>query len=293
MNENARKVLEEAELGDTVAMMQLADWYETGEEDCEQSPFLSSEWMRKAAEHGNVDAMLDTARRYEFGYGPVKDFGKALDWYKKAFSNGDATACFVLGQCFEHGKHLQKSIDNAIAFYEEGAKRGSPEAQLSLGYKYLDGKGVPRDSTRAVELFEQAGQGGQGSAYTALAIIYLAGEVVPRNAQMAFDLLGQSLLYFDVDQTVAVGDAAMMYGFCLLTGTGTHEDRVTGKAILEKAAEAGNPAAKEILKNKVVKDPMMQIYFGVDGADLFKRPTRNVWDVTDLLTIEKPKSSFF
>ena len=291
MADKLQDIRNEARDGNTVAMMQLSAWYETGEEGLEKSPFLSYEWMRKAAEHGDVDAQLDVGRRYQYGTGPVVDYSKALYWYKKAFSNGSGDACWHLATWFEKGEHLPLSLENAIAFYEEGAKRGSALCAQQLAYRYLDGAGVPRDGTRAMELFEQAGAGGQGSAYEALGVIYLSGDIVPRNPDMAFDLFGRALLYFDTDPSVAVGDAALHYAFCFLTGTGTPEDRKTGTEILQKAAEAGNPGATEIIATKKVRDPMMQIYYAVDGADLFKKPVHAYWDVSDLL-VDTAKSSF-
>lgn len=282
----ASETYKAARNGDPFAMKELSRLYADGREGMPRSTYKSFDWMMKAAENGDVEAQCEVARFYEFGFGVLADKQKALDWYKRAFSSGSAEACFTLALWFDRGEQLQQNRENAIAFYEEGAKRGSAPCQLHLGLKYLDGQGVPRDPVRAMELLEKAGEGGQGSAFETLGQIYLAGEIVPRNPEMAFDLFGRALLYFDVDPGIAVGQAAVHYALCLLTGTGCPEDRAVGTAILKKAAETGNAGAIEILRDKVIKDPQMQVYYGVDGADLFRKPVHPVWNVSSLLDSE-------
>lgn len=285
-DETTSEVYKAARAGDLFAMKELSRLYADGREGMPRSTYKSFDWMLKAAENGDVDAQCEIARFYEFGFGVPADEQKSLDWYKRAFSNGSAEACFTLAVWFDRGQHLAKSRDNAIAFYEEGAKRGSPGCQLHLGLKLLHGLGIARDGRRAMDLLEKAAEGGQGTAFETLGVMYLSGEFVPRNPQMAFEMFGRALLYFEIDPSIAVGNAAIYYALCLLTGTGCDEDRAMGTAILKKAAETGNTGSAELLQTKIVKDPQMQVYYGVDGSDIFKKPARPLWDISNLLDAE-------
>ena len=41
-------------------------------------------WYEKAAQRDHVDAMIDTATFYLFGYQTEQNTGKAIEWYKKS-----------------------------------------------------------------------------------------------------------------------------------------------------------------------------------------------------------------
>jgi TPR repeat protein len=42
------------------------------------------EWYQRAADAGNIDAMINLGRLYLDGKGVPKDYGKAREWYQKA-----------------------------------------------------------------------------------------------------------------------------------------------------------------------------------------------------------------
>lgn len=72
-----------AELGDAEAMLLLSRHYATGYL-VERSPVESFGWLKKAAEAGNREAMLKLAIMYRQGYGTAADPGEAEEWQKRA-----------------------------------------------------------------------------------------------------------------------------------------------------------------------------------------------------------------
>jgi hypothetical protein len=53
-------------------------------------------WILKAANAGDVGAMVTVAQAHENGRGGPKDVRKAVEWYRKAADVGDATAIEAL-----------------------------------------------------------------------------------------------------------------------------------------------------------------------------------------------------
>ncbi|HYD17890.1 MAG TPA: tetratricopeptide repeat protein [Patescibacteria group bacterium] len=281
MSDAVRELRALARKGDTKAMIQLSDLYYHGAEGLDPSRMKSFEWLLKAAELGDAAAQNAVGIRFESGDGVSKDVYKGLDWYLKAFAAGSADACFNLGLMYELGDHVPQMEAHAVAFYEEGAQRGSAACQQSLAFKYLHGSGVRADPVRAMELFELAGQGGRGGAFETLGTLYLAGNIVPRNPEMAYDYFLRALTFFDTDLSVSSGDAPLLLALCMLTGTGCKIDRRTGTEVLKRAAEAGNLVAEEALRDRVVRDPLIHIWFS--GAESFARNRKAEWDITNLL----------
>lgn len=281
MSDAVREMRALARKGDTKAMLQLSDWYYQGAEGLDPSHIKSFEWLLKAAESGDSYAQNAVGTRYEGGDGVNKDVFKAMEWYLKAFSNGNRDACFNLGILYELGEHVPKIEAHAIAFYEEGAQRGSAACQQNLAFKYLHGAGVKPDPQRAMELLELAGQAGRGSAFETLGTLYLAGDVVPRNPEMAYDCFLRALSHFDTDLVVSSGDTPLLVALCMLTGTGCKMDRKGGAEILRRAADAGNLVADEALRDRVVRDPLIHIWFA--GVENFDKNRKAEWDISNML----------
>ena len=280
MTDTVSEARAKARKGDTQAMMQLADWYYFGADGLDQSHIKSFEWLLKAAECGHAGAQNGIGARYELGDGVAKDPQKALEWYDKAIVGGDADACFNLGLVFEDGVLIAKDDEIAGKLYEEGAARGSVICQHRLGYKYLRGNGVRQDIPRALELLEFAGQSGYGSAYETLGMLNLEGELVPRNPERAYDYFSYALAHFDSDVMVATGNAPVLYALCLLTGMGCPKDRKGATEVLEKAAEAGNGVAEQVVRERIVRDPLIYTLFSPEYCE--KRPVGG-WDISTLL----------
>ena len=117
--------LQAAEKGNTAAMYELGNLYF-------QSP-KGFEWMKKAANGGNIDAMLYWGEYIYFMKDP--DFDKALHWLTKAADKGDVSAMLSLGHlyCTEippliHGRDYTKARE----WYAKAAEKGDAMAAEEL-----------------------------------------------------------------------------------------------------------------------------------------------------------------
>lgn len=280
MSDAVRDARANARKGDPVAMIMLAEWYHAGLEGLDKSQIKSFEWMLRAAEHGHFEAQNIVGGAYEMGDGVAKDSAKAIEWYEKAYGNGSPEACFNLGLIYEDGVLAPQDLPRSIQLYEEGVSRGSTLCQFRLGYKYLFGDSVNMDIARGMELLSFAGEGGYGSAYETLGTIHLGGMLVPRNPERAYDYFMRALTFYEVDARIATGNAPLLLALCLLTGTGCAKDRKGALEILEGAAEAGNVIAEQVVRTRMVRDPMVYMLF---AEHTMEKPLTMGWDVSTLM----------
>ena len=269
--------------GDPIAMIHLSRWHYLGEEGAVADREKSYEWARKAADKGSPEGQRMVGLKLEYGDGVKKDMVKAFEMYRKAYEGGDPEACYQLATFFEGAKGMEAHLPTATAYYEEGARRGCGSSQYQLAFRYLMGKGVPRNPAKALELLEESGRNGIPSAFEVLGRLYLQGRDTPKNADMAFDCFTRALEFFDVDDAIAIGDCPVYYALCLLTGTGCPENRKLGREVLQVAAGAENPIAKQILVDRVVRNPQIQACFGFDSTEAFRKKGSGDWDISHLL----------
>lgn len=283
MDSLLQETQKKADKGDVTAMMNLSRWHYSGEQGLALDRRKSYEWAQKAALTGNAEAQCMVALKLEGGDGVQRDMVKAFEMYRKAYEGGDAEACYQLAIFFEGAKGMEAHLPTAIAYYEEGARRGSGSSQYQLAARYLFGKGVGRDLARALKLLEESGNNGVASAFEVLGRLYLQGNAAPKNTGMAFDFFTRALEFFDIDKAIAIGECPIYYALCLLTGTGCAENRKLGMEVLQLAAGAENPVAREVLADRIVRNPHMQACFGFDGAEAYRKSGKAEWDISHLL----------
>ena len=110
----------------------------------------SMEWLRKAAEKGNINAQFSLGYLYLSGTGGPRSMSKALEWLTKAANSGHANAQFYLGSICESGEGLRAPDKvKAASWYTMAAERGHSEAQFRLAMLYQAGTGVVKNETEA------------------------------------------------------------------------------------------------------------------------------------------------
>lgn len=134
-----------AEKGDVEALVELAKRYRTGKGGVAQKLDEAFRLYSVAAGAGHVDAQFQAAYALHGGHGVPKDTVAAAEWYAKAAAAGHETATYNLG-CLVH-----------------------------LGV----GGGARRDMRRAAELFGKSGALGNSWGYAGLAAMHLDGDLGP------------------------------------------------------------------------------------------------------------------
>jgi len=133
-------------------------------------------WYRKAAESGDVKAMVNLGRMYLLGLGTKQDPKEAMHWLKLAASHDATKAKTLLGAALCEGKYLPKDEKTGIIYLRQAAAQGEPHACARLGQFYLFGEaGLQLDPNKAIPLLKQAADGGIPWSFGALAKIVRDG----------------------------------------------------------------------------------------------------------------------
>jgi hypothetical protein len=120
-----------AELGESSAMVDLGESYESGE-GVAQDPAQALRWFRRAAAADNTSGMLFLGAMYMFGESVPLNNAEAARWFQKATNKGNASAMYDLGTLYEDGKGVTKSTSIANQLYRRAAVLGNEEAKKRL-----------------------------------------------------------------------------------------------------------------------------------------------------------------
>lgn len=143
-----------AQSGNIEAMLALGNLFLHGgvAERDERSAF---NWYDKASKAGEIVAALPLAECYLQGWGTAPDYTLAVNLLIKASSNGESRAKDLLAVCYARGIGVTKDDAKAFALCTEAYIAGIPSACGNLGAMYLRGQGTAPDAERAVKLFEE------------------------------------------------------------------------------------------------------------------------------------------
>ncbi|WP_322517312.1 tetratricopeptide repeat protein [Rhodopseudomonas palustris] len=143
---------------------------------------------------------------------------------------GSRRAIYALGRAYAANKQPAE----AIAAFRKAADKGSTSAMVELGVAYASGAGVARDDAKARQLFERAAEAGNPRGVSNLAAL---GGGAPADAGKTRALLAKGA---DTN-----AEAQYQLGMMLAEGVGGPKDDVAARALFEKAAAQGHPAALE------------------------------------------------
>lgn len=204
-------------------------------------------WYRKAADQGNVEAMVRLAWALMDGDGNSQEIIKL---YRKAAGAGHPVAQHQMGY-FSDGAE-------SIAWYRKAAAQGYRSSLATLGQFYLRGTNVPKDDVEALKWFKLAME--QGDLNSQWNVAYLrergkGGE--PKDLNLAVDLYIDAALKDHApsidrlqdlcsEETLAARRGDMFY---TLAQIAEKRGRLDGaQRFLESAARAGHPKAQAELK---------------------------------------------
>src|SRR5436305_345030 len=82
---------------------------------------MAAKWYEKAANNGNIRAMINIGLLYLNGDGVDKDHNKAFELFKQSAEGGDLDGIVNLGYCYENGIGVEKDLKMAAKWYEKAA----------------------------------------------------------------------------------------------------------------------------------------------------------------------------
>lgn len=131
------------------------------------------EWMTKAADQWNVNAIDDLAGYYAKGEIVPQDYDKVVDLYMTA-AYQDMGAVFMLGRIFWDGKIASQDKQAAMQYFTFAGEHGNVKAQFLLAVMYMEGKDiVPQDYAKSLYWFTKAAECGDANSQYLLADIYM------------------------------------------------------------------------------------------------------------------------
>ena len=147
-----------------------ATWAQPSSKAAASSAIMAKavDWLRRAAEQGDVGGQRNLALCYYEGWGVEQDQEAAARWYEKAAEQGDADAQDMLSWMKLLGGGCAQDYVAARTWAEKAAAQGRAGAMARLGDIHHNALGVPRDPALAAEWWERAAKlghaGGAGDA---------------------------------------------------------------------------------------------------------------------------------
>lgn len=106
--------------------------------------FLS---LKIDADNGDINAQKDISHHYL----QHNQYQKAFEYISKAAESKDEEALFYLASYYEAGKGVSQSFEEAAKYYTLSAKQGFRRAQFQLGLMYIQGRGVTASRSEAAK----------------------------------------------------------------------------------------------------------------------------------------------
>jgi len=86
-----------------------------------------NEWLKKAAEQGNVRAQSTLGTMYSLGVGVSKNDKISMQWHKMAADQGDSKSLLMLGFMYSGGKGTQPNLATAKQYFRLACNNGEKE----------------------------------------------------------------------------------------------------------------------------------------------------------------------
>lgn len=165
-----------ADRGESNAMYYLA-MLVRDEKVSDIKPTRAIALLRRAAERDSMNARFALAQAYEYGmFGLTRNHAVALDWYRRAADADVAAAIYELGYFAYYGKDQPRDLPAAAKFLRRAADLDIAEAMVLLAHMHRAGEGgLERSDAKAVALLQKAVEAEDMYAMSELADMYDEG----------------------------------------------------------------------------------------------------------------------
>ncbi len=174
-----------AEGGNVKAESELGKLLEVGGAGFERDPAEAAKWYQEAAELGNVDAQLWLGDLYATGRGVAHNDAIALTWYRAAADKRADGAADKYAALYEKVHGEPPPLNDAVTAQVQAAENGDVEKQYQLGRTYASGAAVALNYAEAAKWFREAADNGHVDAQHQLGYLYENGLGVTRDVTEA------------------------------------------------------------------------------------------------------------
>lgn len=175
------KIKEDAENGDTDAMIQYARMLEEGK-GVKKDIVKAKKLYKSAADKGNAKGCIAYAKPYNLKIIQYLKDQRAhkqskitqdelnearkitLKYYKIAAEKKNAIGMFQYGLILEHGNGVRVNKDEAVKLYLQSAKKGHPKAMMNIARCLEFGIGVDKNEEEALKWYYKAKYKGNNDA---------------------------------------------------------------------------------------------------------------------------------
>ena len=234
-------------------------------------------WLIESARQGYVPAMIKLGNEFLSGTHVYKDEEYAIRWYEDAAKTGSESACYQLGKLYLYGSVVEQDKELAVRYLKAAAKRGNQFAQYLLGKNMIIDGELPFDLSEGIEYLMQAADANNQYAEYQLgkifsdprygiedidtAIYYLEKAYDQGNPYAAYLLaklylkapnaesIDKALDRLSFASNKGLSYADYLIGKIYLYGTVIPKDNDKAMFYLNKAAEAGNTYAQQMVEN--------------------------------------------
>lgn len=154
---------------------------------------------------------------------------------------GDATAQFQLGRAYYRGTDTPKDEKAALAWIEKSAAQGNVDAITSMGFFHAQGIGVEKSEAKAIEWFRKGAEKGSATCKLNLGLLLRQGKTIQTSSDESLRLMHEAADAGSVEAQSYLGQLYFMGDRYL------KPDYAKAKPYALKAAEAGDPAAQNII----------------------------------------------
>ena len=167
----------------------------------------------------------------------------AAEWLARAANGDDPEAMTHLAGLHRAGLGTPYDLSRSVTLLTRAAELGYPPAMTSLGQGHLYGQwGLPQDSTLAVSLFRRAATAGNAEAMASMGLCYQLGAGVEQDFVEAIGWLERAVDGGNIN-AMAMLELGQIYG----QGIGVAVDRQQAIGWYQQAARLGNAKAQEFL----------------------------------------------
>lgn len=225
-----------ASLGDVTAQLLLARFYEgqfgfPDNKDIKQA----YDFYAKAAEKGDVSAMLSLGSRYLNGEKSLKNETKGREWLQKAIDAKDYTAFLVLG---DYELNIKDNPEKAFKNYMSGKEAGQLDCMLRVADCYFEGIGTKKDQAKGSKQLAEAAEA--GNPYASYRIALSLMQTKERTEDDSLKAYGHLLTAANAGVSEAQNELGVFY----LSGSLGAADGPAAIAWLTRSAKSGNAQAQ-------------------------------------------------
>ncbi|MGH8278814.1 MAG: tetratricopeptide repeat protein [Gammaproteobacteria bacterium] len=193
-------------------------------------------WALRAAQARSAEAMRMVSDAYALGQGVPQDAARALVWLKRAAMAGDATAIQRLADRSLGASGVPRDASNYFAWTRKGAETGDATLMFNLAEAYREGLGTEIDHAAFFRWINKAADRGHPAALHRLALAYRDGIGVKPDPAEYWRLITRAA---EVGDPPAMNTLALGY----LHGEGVPVDARRHVELLTRAAKSGEPSA--------------------------------------------------